>query len=104
MPTKLHMTVPLKFRKTSKIPPALVLHYADLPAEAIEAHEGFRVTRPMRAILDLVESQEISPDLLAQAFSETRKRGLINEQEVTEYRGKLPSFLFQRRGSNAMSA
>ena len=104
MPAKLHMTVPLKFRKTSKIPPVLILHYADLPGEAIEEREGFRVTRPMRAILDLGESQELSPDLLAQAFSEARKRGLITETEVREYRHKLPSSLFQRPGLNARSA
>ena len=104
MPSKLHMTVPLKFRKTSKIPPVLVLHYADLPAGAIDEREGFRVTRPMRAILDLGESQELSPDLLAQAFSEARKRGLITEDEVREYRHKLPASLFRRRGLKARSA
>ena len=104
MPSKLHMTVPLKFRKTSKIPPVLVLHYADLPAGAIDEREGFRVTRPMRAILDLGESQELSPDLLAQAFSEARKRGLITEDEVREYRHKLPASLFQRPGLKARAA
>ena len=103
MPSKLHMTVPLKFRKNSKIPPVIALHYADLPAEATEERTGFRVTRPMRAILDLSDSQELSPDLLAQAFVEARKRGLITESEVREYRHKLPSFLFQRPRSNARS-
>jgi hypothetical protein len=104
MPSKLHMTVPLKFRKTSKIPPVLVLHYADLPAGAIDEREGFRVTRPMRTILDLSESQELSPDLLAQAFVEARKRGLITESEIKEYRHRLPSFLFQRPGLKARAA
>ncbi len=98
------MTVPLKFRKNSKIPPAIVLHYADLPAGAMEEREGFRVTRPMRAILDLGESQELSPDLLAQAYAEARKRGLITENEVREYRDKLPAFLFQRPGLKARPA
>ncbi len=104
MPSKLHMTVPLKFRKNSKIPPVIVLHYADLPAEAMEERTGFRVTRPMRTILDLSESQELSPDLLTQAFVEARKRGLVTENEVREYRHKLPSFLFQRPRSIARSA
>jgi hypothetical protein len=58
----------------------------------------------MRAILDLGESQELSPDLLAQAFSEARKRGLITENEVREYRHKLPASLFQRPGLKARSA
>lgn len=52
----------------------------------------------MRTILDLNEAQELSPDLLAQAFAEARKRGLITENEVREYRHNLPPSLFQRPG------
>jgi len=104
MPSKIHMTVPLKFRKTSKTPPVLVLHHSDLPVEATEERTGFRVTRPMRTILDLSESQEIPPDLLAQAFVEARKRGLITESEIKEYRHRLPSFLIQRPGLKARAA
>lgn len=101
MPSKLHMTVPLKFRKNSKIPPVIVLHYADLPAEATEERPWFRVTRPMRTILDLSDPQSISPELLARAFAEARKRGLITENDSRENRWKLQSFLFQRPGLNA---
>jgi len=104
MPSKLHMTVPMKFRKSSKIPPVIELHHADLPTGVMEEREGFRVTRPMRTILDLSESQELSPDLLAQAFTEARKRGLITENEIKKYRHKLPSFLLQRTGLNARAA
>jgi predicted transcriptional regulator of viral defense system len=104
MPSKLHMTVPVKFRRNSQIPPVIVLHHADLPAGAIEDREGFRVTSPMRTLLDLGESQELSPGLLAQAFAEARKRGLITESEVRKYRRKLPSFLFQRPGLNGRGA
>ncbi len=96
MPSKLHMTVPRSFRKNSEIPAVLVLHYADLPTKAMEEREGFRVTRPMQTILDLSESQELSPDLLAQAFAEARKRGLITESEIKEQRHNLPTFLFHR--------
>jgi len=104
MPSKLHLTVPRSFRKNSEIPSVLVLHYADLPAMAIAAFEGFRVTRPMRTILDLSESRELSPDLLAQAFAEARKRGLITESEIKECCHKLPSFPFQRPRLNVRAA
>jgi len=104
MPAKLHMTVPRSFRKNSEIPTILVLHYVDLPAEAIEEREGFRVTRPMQTILDLSESQKLSSDLLAQAFAEARKRGLITESEIKEQRHKLHSFLFHRPRLNARAA
>jgi predicted transcriptional regulator of viral defense system len=104
MPSQLHMTVPRSFRKNSEIPTGLVLHYADLPAEAKEEREGYNVTRPMRTILDLSESQEPSPDLLTQAFAEARKRGLITESEIKEYRRKLPAFLFHRSRLNTRTA
>jgi hypothetical protein len=35
----------------------------------IEEREGFRVTRPMQAILDLQESREIAEEMLIQALS-----------------------------------
>jgi predicted transcriptional regulator of viral defense system len=104
MPSKLHMTVPRSFRRNSDIPTGLVLHHADLPSNAVEEREGFRVTRPMHTVLDLSKSQEPSPDLLAQAFAEARKRGLITEKEIKESRHELPPFLFQRSRLNARVA
>src|SRR5450631_4044356 len=61
MPAKLHMTVPRNFRRNSEIPRVLVLHFADLPQGDIRAVDGVRVTRPMRAILDLMEGGEVPP-------------------------------------------
>jgi len=104
MPSKLHMTVPPKFRRNSPIPSVIVLHHADLPEEAIEEREGFRVTRPMQTILDLSESAELSVGLLTQAFAEARKRGLITENEIRKHRQKLPSSLFQYSRRNRRSS
>jgi predicted transcriptional regulator of viral defense system len=95
MPAKLHMTVPRKFRKSSKIPAVLVLHFADLPSADIQDREGYRVTRPMRTILDLSDTRDIPDDLLAQAFHEARERGLITETEIRENLEKLPAHLRQ---------
>lgn len=39
----LHMTVPRSFRKNADLPPDLVLHKEDIPAEEIETMPGFRV-------------------------------------------------------------
>src|SRR5271155_6077792 len=61
MPAKLHMTVPRRFRRNSKIPRVLVLHFADLPESDIGVAHGVRVTRPMRTILDLLEGGEGAP-------------------------------------------
>ena len=91
MPAKLHMTVPAKFRRGTEIPTILVLHHADLAPTDVEEREGFRVTRPMRTILDLVAAEGLSSDLLKQAFDEARNRGLITAKETQS--DKLPAWL-----------
>jgi len=55
-PAKLHMTVPKDFRRSSDIPGILVRHYADLPASDVQTAQGFKFTRPLRTILDLLEA------------------------------------------------
>jgi hypothetical protein len=55
-PSKLHMTVPMDFRRNSEIPGILVLHYADVPESDVQGAQGFKFTRPLRAILDLIEA------------------------------------------------
>ena len=92
MPSKLHMTVPPRFRRRNPPPTILTLHHADLPPDQVEEREGYRVTRPIRAIVDA--SKSVSPEILAQAFSEAKTRGLITEKEVERYCNELPSFLF----------
>ncbi|MFA6177053.1 MAG: type IV toxin-antitoxin system AbiEi family antitoxin domain-containing protein, partial [Phycisphaerae bacterium] len=91
MPAKLHMTVPHNFRRSAQIPPILVLHFDDVPADEVEEREGYRITRPIRAVVDA--SKEVSADLLSQAFSEARTRGLITEIDIEHYSDRLPSFL-----------
>ena len=95
MPSKLHMTVPTKFRRSADTPSILALHYGDLSREEIEDREGYRVTRPIRAIVDA--SQDVSAEILSQAFAEARTRGLVTEKDVEHYREKLPAFLFPTR-------
>lgn len=92
MPSKLHMTVPTKFRRMAETPSILALHYDDLPRNEIEEREGYRVTRPIRAIADV--SKDVSPEILSQAFAEAKTRGLITEKDIEFHRKKLPEFLF----------
>jgi hypothetical protein len=91
MPTKLHMTVPRSFRRNSQIPKALVLRKADLPKSDWETVRGFRVQRPLAAILDLMKAAEVSEDLLRQALQQAVKRGLVTLSEVkrTSLSGKV---------------
>lgn len=95
MPSKLHMTVPRHFRRSAEIPSILALHYGDLSRDEVEEREGYRITRPIRAIVDV--AQDVSADILSQAFSEAKARGLITETDVEHYRERLPDFLRSHR-------
>jgi predicted transcriptional regulator of viral defense system len=86
MPAKLHMIVPKTFRRNSEIPRVVVLHFADLPQSDIGAVHGVRVTKPMRTILDLLESGDVPPAALRQALREGLRRGLIRRSEIADAR------------------
>ena len=87
-PVKLHMTVPPTFRRRAKTPKILVLHRASLVAKDVEQRQGFAVTRPLRSIADLAATESVSRDIVAQALSEGRQRGLITAREMSELRGQ----------------
>ena len=82
MPVKLHMTVPIKFRKSTAVPSIIVLHRNELKPEDIQKKQGYAVTTPFRTILDLVADKSISDDIVDQAIKEFRKRGLLTEKEI----------------------
>jgi len=82
MPSKLHITVPKHFRRNSGIPEILVLHKGDLSESDIQDMHGTRVTRPLRTILDLLESDHLDRTLIRQAIDEAMRRGLITEKEI----------------------
>ena len=93
-PSKLHMTVPPTFRRTSITPKILVLHRASLDEKDVLQRHGFAVTRPLRAITDLAMAESVSLDILEQALREGRQRGLITVREISELRqqGQIPKW------------
>lgn len=54
MPAKLHMTVPLSFRRNTLIPSVLELHYKNLQKSRIASLDGYLITTPYQTILDVV--------------------------------------------------
>ena len=82
MPAKLHMTVPPEFRRNAEIPGVLVLHRGRLQDHEIESMQGFRVTRPLNAVADLIAAGDISADHLQQAVRQGVVRGLISRSKV----------------------
>ena len=82
MPAKLHMTVPTTFRRFAKPPKILTLHFANLDQTDIEEKRGFKVTRPIKTILDLMASESVSHDIIEQAFAEGVIRGMISQKDI----------------------
>lgn len=85
-PAKLHMTVPHAFRRSAKAPKILTLHHASLNEEDVEQRQGFAVTRPLRTITDLAAAESVSRDIVEQALTEGRQRGVITVRETAELR------------------
>ena len=81
-PAKLHMTVPSDFRRNGEIPGILVLHYADLPKSDVQAGSGFKFTRPLRTILDIIETGTVERNFIRQALRQAVERGLITRQQI----------------------
>ena len=90
-PAKLHMTVPTDFRRNSEIPGILVLHYADLPDGDVQTAQGFKFTRPLRTILDLIEAGTVEQRFIRQALRQAVDRGLITRQQIKNVRMSGPA-------------
>jgi hypothetical protein len=89
-PPKLHMTVPPTFRRSGQIPGILILHYGDIPEAAIQAGQGFRYTRPLQTLLDILKAGTVEDALLQQAVRQALYRGLLTwadleSEEVPKY-------------------
>jgi predicted transcriptional regulator of viral defense system len=87
-PAKLHMTVPPTFRRTAKPPKLLALHRANLDDKDVQQHQGFSVTRPLRAIADVVNAETASRDIVEQALTQGRQRGLITLREMSDLKNQ----------------
>jgi predicted transcriptional regulator of viral defense system len=101
-PAKLHMTVPAAFRRRAKTPKILVLHRANLDVKDVEQRQGFAVTRPLRAIADVAGAESASRDIIEQALTEGRQRGLITVREMSELsrHGQFPSWFDELLAEN----
>jgi hypothetical protein len=77
-PAEVHLTVPPGFRQKD---PALVLHQAPLRVDEIERHEGFRVTTPVRAIVECAVVG-VDQDVLDSAVAEALGRGMSSSRRL----------------------
>lgn len=84
MPSKMHMTVPPRFRKQIAIPKVIKLYFATLSKNDIEICQGYRVTTPLRTLLDVIAEGKISPDLIAQAIRDGLRKGTLLLRDVSQ--------------------
>ncbi len=84
-PSKVHLTVPKRFRVRREIPRHLVVHHADLAEEELTSVEGVPTTTVRRAIEDC-HRKHLGPALLRQAIEEGQRQGYLRTEDVRELR------------------
>ncbi|MEV4102002.1 hypothetical protein AB0J42_17275 [Nonomuraea sp. NPDC049649] len=77
-PAEIHLTVPPGFRRRH---PALALHMAELTDDQLEEREGFRVTKPVRAIAETA-ADGTGQDLIDSAVAELLDRGAATKNQL----------------------
>ena len=85
MPSKLHMTVPPSFRRNAPVPGILVIHKASLATQDIEEREGYRIVKPLRAIVDVIDEGTEERSRLRSALREALNRGLITRRHIEQH-------------------
>lgn len=75
-PAQVHLTVPLGFRKRGD---GVVLHHGEVPEDDIQQREGFRITTPLRSVLD-VATGDLDLDQFAVVVDEAFQRGLFTRR------------------------
>jgi predicted transcriptional regulator of viral defense system len=89
LPSKIHLTVPMKFRKGA--PKGVVLHRGKLDAADTEERQGFLVTTPLRTILDIAADDGVSEEHLRKAIAEALDLGLVRKSALTALAKTLPT-------------
>jgi predicted transcriptional regulator of viral defense system len=77
-PASVHLTVPPGFRSRA---PGVVLHVGIVPKEETEGHEGFRITTPVRTLIDVAEG-DLELDQLTRAIGDALKRGITTRRAL----------------------
>lgn len=79
MPAKIHLTVPPGFRKN---PPAGIILYRDrLTPHEVEQRDWFRVTTPIRTLIDVAQAG-VSIEHIARGIRDAIRKGLIADRHI----------------------
>ena len=81
-PSKIHVTVPKKFRKGAEIPKILYIHKYDLGETDTKKINGFRLTNPLKTLLDLIGEKRVSDEFIEQATKQALQKGYISKADI----------------------
>ena len=84
MPAKMHISVPMRFRRRIETPKTLCLHFVNLTESDIETRQGFKVTTPLRTLIDVIDEGIVSQEQVIQAIQEALQKGLISSQDLAQ--------------------
>jgi len=80
LPGKVNLTVPLTFRKP---PPARsILHRGRVSPKEASARLGFRVTTPLRTLVDVADDSTVPTEQLERAIKDAIERGLVSRRQL----------------------
>ncbi len=78
-PERIHITVPVSFRK--EMPAGVIIHRGRLTGSDWEQFEGYRVTTPLRTIVDIAGSPSGWP-YLADAVYDALRKGMVRSTQL----------------------
>jgi predicted transcriptional regulator of viral defense system len=82
LPAKIHLTLPSDWRRRRlRVPPDVLLHYADIPPEDRAWFGPVPTTSPRRTLNDCA-SAGLSPELLRQGAQQALRRGIVTQLEI----------------------
>jgi predicted transcriptional regulator of viral defense system len=92
LPAHIHLTLPAAWRRRRfRVPPDIVLHHADVPAEDRTWFGAVPTTNPRRSLSDCAKDG-LSPGLLRQAAQQAIRRGLVTKSELGDVEEALAPF------------
>lgn len=83
IPPKIHISVPKKFRR-ALVPKILNIHYEDRDESDIIEHDGLRVIRPLKAMVDMIREERVSAEHIEKGFKDGFRKGIITSISIEE--------------------
>jgi len=82
LPGKVHLTVPRTFRKEP--PGNCQLHKAELESKDVAARGGFRVTTPLRTLIDVAAENTVPGEQLELAVKDAVDKGMVTLRKLKD--------------------